>query len=235
MILPTTRAPKGCNTCARERHCLLGRLPSDVHRLWQPHITEKSFHKGELLLQQGRIATELKIIKVGTALVLRQGEDGLQRPVGLFGSAQTLGSAALLGEPAQLSCQAIAPGRACVVPIETIERLGLVDVALLQALAAGYARSQAQLADWAHIVRIRGATGQLAAALLLLARVQGSSLVRLPSHAILADLLATTRETIARSLRSLAQQDGVLRRDRWHCEIHAPALLALSAAGRAPR
>ena len=47
------------------------------------------------------------------------------------------------------------------------------------------------------------------------------------------NLLSTTRETIARTLRQLTLCDGVVRHDRWHCEIRREALLAL-AGGQAP-
>ena len=46
----------------------------------------------------------------------------------------------------------------------------------------------------------------------------------------LAALLASTRETVARTLRQLEAQHGLTRRDRWHCEIERTRLQALVAA-----
>ena len=47
---------------------------------------------------------------------------------------------------------------------------------------------------------------------------------------LLAALLASTRETVARTLRQLEAQHGLTRRDRWHCEIERTRLQALVAA-----
>ncbi|KAB2890781.1 MAG: Crp/Fnr family transcriptional regulator [Burkholderiaceae bacterium] len=164
---------------------------------------------------------------------LRGGMDGLERPVGMFGSGQALGTTALLQQPAALSCQALSSGRLCEVSVAAVGLQGLVNADFLHGLAMTYAQTNARLADWARIVRIRGVAGQLAGALLQLSTLQRSTLVRLPSHTVLAGLLATTRETIARTLRQLDQQQCVVRHDRWHCEIRRAQLLALASGAGA--
>jgi CRP-like cAMP-binding protein len=103
----------------------------------------------------------------------------------------------------------------------------LADAEFLRALAQSYAQTNARLADWARIVRIKGVAGQLAATLLELAQLQRSTLVRLPSQQMLAELLSTSRETIARTLRQLALRQALVRRDRWHCEIQRDMLANL--------
>lgn len=219
-----------CLRCICQSHCLLGRQTPGVRAAWIPFVSERAFRKGEKLLRQGETGTSFSIVKVGTTMLLRGAEDGVERPVGLSGSGQTLGTTALLGQPATLSCQALSAGRVCDIAIAPLLDNGLLDRDFLQALAVGYTQNNAALADWARIVRIKGATGQLAGALLYLAKLQRSLLVRLPSHTALAALLATTRETIARTLRQLEQQHGLVRRDRWHCEIVPAALQALAGA-----
>lgn len=223
-------APVGCQYCSGQPRCLLGRQTPGVRAAWTPFLTERSFRKGEQLLRQGDTGASFSIVKVGTTMLLRGAEDGVERPVGLSGSGQTLGTTALLGQPATLSCKALSAGRVCDIAIAPLLDNGLLDRDFLQALAVGYTQNNAALADWARIVRIKGATGQLAGALLHLATLQRSLLVRLPSHTALAALLATTRETIARTLRQLAQQHALVRRDRWHCEIVPAALQALAGA-----
>ena len=196
-------------------------------------MIERPVRKGELLLQQGQLAPTFKIVKTGSVMLLRSGEDGVERPVGMFGAGQAIGSTALVEWPATVSCRALAAGRVCEVQTAAASRLGLLDAEFLTGLAQSCAQTNACLADWARIVRIRGVAGQLAATLLQLASVQRSTLVRLPSHTVLASLLSTTRETIARTLRRLTLCDGVVRHDRWHCEIRREALVAL-ASGREP-
>lgn len=226
-------ARKGCPACACQAQCLLGRQREAVRERWAPHVAERPFRKGECLLREGEIGPTFKIIKVGTALALRGGPDGLEHPVGMFGSGQVLGTTALLLQPASLSCQALSSGRLCEVSVAAVGLQGLVNADFLHGLAMAYAQTNARLADWARIVRIRGVAGQLAGALLQLAALQRSTLVRLPSHTVLAGLLATTRETIARTLRQLDQQQCVVRHDRWHCEIRRAQLLALASGASA--
>ena len=189
--------------------------------------------KGDMLLRQGETASFFRIVKVGTTTLLRSAEDGVERPVGMCGHGQTLGSTVLLGQPATFSCLALSPVRVCEVPIAPLLHSGLVDQAFLWELAVSYAQTNAHLADWARIVRIRTVAGQVAGTLLQLAALLRSTLVRLPSQSALAALLATTRETIARTLRQLEQQACLVRRDRWHCEIERDALLALASSGSA--
>jgi CRP/FNR family cyclic AMP-dependent transcriptional regulator len=179
-------------------------------------------------MQQGQMAQTFKIVKTGSVMVQRSGEDGIERPVALFGAGQSLGTTAMVQLPSSVSVRALTAGRVCEVNIAEAMRRGLVDAEFLIGLAQSYAQTNARLADWARIVRIRGVAGQLAATLVQLAHVQRSTLVRLPSHAVLAGLLCTTRETIARALRKLALLHCVVRRDRWHCEIQREALLSLA-------
>ncbi|GAB3363447.1 MULTISPECIES: Crp/Fnr family transcriptional regulator [Giesbergeria] len=221
-----------CARCACQRLCLMGKMAPEVRPHWQSLVTERSFAKGSYLLRQGEALTVFRIVKVGTTMLLRSSEYGIERPVGLCGHGQTLGSTMLLGQPAMLSCIAMSPVRICEVPIAPLLAGGLVNQTFLWELAVAYAQTNAQMADWARLVRIPTVAGQVAAALLQLATLQRSTLVRLPSQSALAALLATTRETIARTLRQLELEDCLVRRDRWHCEIRRELLLARCGEGQ---
>ncbi|WP_325342444.1 Crp/Fnr family transcriptional regulator [Xylophilus sp.] len=191
-------------------------------------MAERAFRKGERLLLQGRVAPTFGVIKVGTVLGLRSGDDGVERPAGLLGRGQALDGTALLLQPAALSCQALSAGRVCEVDVAAATQLGLVDAAFLRDLLLAHAQAHARLADWTRVLGTRSVAGRLAGALLQLAGVQRSVLVRLPSHTVLAALLATTRETIARTLRQFEADQCLARRDRWHCEIDRERLLAFA-------
>ena len=228
-MTPESQAPGGgCPNCFGQQHCLLGRQQGARRNDWMRIVVERPVRKGELLLRQGQMAPAFQIIKTGATLLLRGGEDGVERPVALLGAGQAVGATALVDIPATTSCRALTAGRVCEVRIATASRLGLLDAEFLASLAQSCAQANACLADWARVARIRGVAGQLAATLLLLASMQRSTRVRLPSHTVLADLLSTTRETIARTLRQLAQRQGVVRHDRWHCEIRRETLLSLA-------
>ena len=188
----TDPAPRhtGCARCACQSLCLLGKMNTVTRQSWQDLTTERSFAKGDMLLRQGETASFFRIVKVGTTMLLRSAEDGVERPVGMCGHGQTLGSTVLLGQPATFSCLALSPVRVCEVPIAPLLHSGLVDQAFLWELAVSYAQTNAHLADWARIVRIRTVAGQVAGTLLQLAALQRSTLVRLPSQSALAALLA---------------------------------------------
>lgn len=228
---------KACADCASRPHCLLGRQEKALRAAWEPHIRERRVQRGEVLQRQGAEQTFVQIVKVGTVLLQRSAGDGVDRPIGLAGCGQTLGTPGLLEQPADLSCVAVLPGRVCEIDVATLARSELLTGTALLDLAREQLRAYALLADWARILRVRGATGQLAGALLLLADAQRSTRVRLPSHAVLAALLATTRETVARSITQLTRLNGLVRHDRWHCEIVRDTLAGLAegvpAAGAA--
>ncbi|GKS99279.1 Crp/Fnr family transcriptional regulator [Acidovorax sp. SUPP3434] len=217
-----------CHTCAGRSHCLLGRAPREVQMAGR--VVERRFRKGETLARQGQSAPVLQILKVGTVLLHRRGAEGIDRPVGLAGCGHALGTTALFAAPAELSGTALGEGRLCEVSAEALRspRHGAAASGWLEALSRENARAQAQLADWSGLLRMRGATARLAGALLLLADLQRSTLVRLPTQAMLAALLATTRETVARGLAHIALTGGLVRHDRWHCAIVRPRLAALA-------
>ncbi len=219
---------KACADCASRPHCLLGRQEKALRAAWEPHIRERRVQRGEVLQRQGAEQAFVQIVKVGTVLLQRSAGDGVHRPIGLAGCGQTLGTPGLLEQPADLSCVAVLPGRVCEIDVATLARSELLAGNALLDLAREQLRAYALLADWARILRVRGATGQLAGALLLLADAQRSTRVRLPSHAVLASLLATTRETVARSITQLTRLNGLVRHDRWHCEIVRDTLAVLA-------
>ncbi len=226
---------KACAECASRPHCLLGRQDRGARSAWEPYIRERRFPRGEVLQSQGTALPVVQVVKIGTVLLQRSGSDGVEHPIGLAGCGQTLGTPGLLEQPADLSCVAVLPGRVCEIDVQALIRNDLLTREALLDLAQEQLRAYALLSDWARILRVRGATGQLAGALLLLADLQRSTLVRLPSHSVLAALLATTRETVARSITQLTRLQGLLRRDRWHCEIVRDKLLELAQGQPAPR
>lgn len=226
--------PVDCARCACGKLCLVGKMDPAVRTRWQMLVTERSFAKGTPLLRQGETLTVFRIVKVGTIMLLRSSEYGAERPIGLCGHGQTLGSTMLLGQPAVVSCVAMSQVRICEVPITPLLDAGLVDHHFLWTLAVAYAQTNAHMADWARVVRTPSVAGQMAGTLLQLAALQQTTLVRLPSQTALAALLATSRETIARTLRQLELENCLVRHDRWHCEIRREPLLARCGDSQTP-
>ncbi|AVS72592.1 Crp/Fnr family transcriptional regulator, partial [Paracidovorax avenae] len=221
---------QNCHECSSRHQCLIGRQSDAARVSWPTLVQEHRFRKGDVLQLQGETADSLSVLKVGTALLHRTGPDQVARPVAMAGCGQALGTGAVLGTAERLTWVAVQEGRLCRLPAAALVRSGGLDSEFLQALLHEEAQAQSRLADWSGLLHLRGVPAQLASALLQLSQLQRSTLVRLPTHTVLASLLATTRETIARSLTQLAQQGAVVRHDRWHCAIVRAPLVALLAS-----
>lgn len=214
---PRTR----CSHCATRGVCLVGGLPCATREVLSHAIHETPFGKGRVLQQEGQVAQSIAIIKIGTVMASRHGEDGHPHSVALLGRGHTLGQYACYGQPEQIGATALSPGRVCTVEVADLYRLGVVDKKFHACLQSMNVRAHGQLADWSRVMRIKGVPQQLLAALVLFSREQKSRVVRLPSHVALAELLSTTRETIARSLSHLEAGHRIVRHDRWRCEVSA--------------
>lgn len=215
----TNNPPQRCRLCAARRICQIGQLPPNHQERLEPLIHEVDFAKGELLQEQGAGTEVLRAVKLGTVMLSRRGPDGVDRPVGLIGRGHLLDHGGLLEQTTVASAQALSPGRLCELPMAALRANSLADPVFLSAVHASMAHSWGRLADWGQVMRLRGLRRQLVNTLLLLGEEQGSRTVRLPTHVALAALLGTSRESVARTLRSLAL-DGHLRRvDRWHAEL----------------
>lgn len=208
-----------CHVCATRSVCIMGCVGESTARALTGVIQEHPFRKSDVLQLEGDVSDHIAIVKLGTVEAIRRGVDGIERPVALFGSRQLIGAEGLLGERNQLSGKAVSAGRLCVVSMAELYRLGVIDRIFMSYIYSRISNSIALLADWAHVVRRRGIQQQLLGALHLMSKDQGSQLIRLPSHVALADLLSTTRESVARNLRLLEQQGVLIRRDRWHCQL----------------
>lgn len=210
---------KRCMDCACRELCPVGKLPLPEREGFAPLMREFSFRKGQVLAEQGELSISLRIVKTGTLLVQRRSREGRQRVIALAGRGQTLGTFALLAQPNLLTCVSATAGRWCELDFATARGQGVLSSRFMSGLALAHMHEFGKLTDWAHVMRMGGARDQLWAALQLLSIEQGSRCVRLPSQTVLAELLGTTRETVARSLRALEANQQLVRRDRWHCEL----------------
>jgi CRP/FNR family transcriptional regulator, cyclic AMP receptor protein len=199
---------------------VIGQLPRAQQERLDPMIREVSFRKGDVLQTEGGQVTGVRTIKLGTVMLTRSGPDGLSRPVAMVGQGHLLDLLPLLGQQTRLGVRALSAGRTCELPARALtDILVSHDPALLGALCNHMCQTLERLADWGHVMRLRGLSRQLVATLLLLAQEQGTRTVRLPSHIALAELLRTTRESVARTLGHL-EDGGLLQRiDRWHVTL----------------
>lgn len=222
MSAPATPLPdttQRCRVCVARSTCLFGLLPRAHLERLDPQIREHDFRKGDMLQTEGAQPPVVRSIKVGTVMLARVGPDGQSRAVAMVGRSHLLDVCSLIGASAMVSAQALSAGRVCELPVAALRSTLEKEPVLLEGLHHQMGRSFASLADWGHVMRMRGLPRQLVAALRLLAREQGTPTVLLPSQVALAALLSTTRESVARTLKQLEEDGHLLRRDRWHGEL----------------
>lgn len=225
---PPQTGRSSCHLCATRKVCLLGGMPAEHLQRMDGVIEERAFSKHDVLEVEGVAAHRLAVVKVGTVMATRRGEQGHSRPIALFGRGRVLGQYGVYGHAEQLGATALSPGRLCSVNTADMYRLGLVDRDFHDRLQTWIVRSYGRLADWSRVMRFKGLPSQLHASLVLFAQEQGHRTLRLPSHIALAALLSTTRESIARTLRQLEADGHLVRTDRWHCEVADTPLSAFA-------
>lgn len=231
---PRAGGQEECEHCATRSVCLLAPLDVPQLRQLQPAIRQRSFRKGEVLVEEHTRPDTVHVVKVGLVFGVRRGLDGEIRPVGLWGRGTTFGLSSYYGEPSQLSGIAATAGRSCSIDIAGL----LEEVRRNPALGAGMqttmARAFGNIAAWSEALRLPGVTRQLAYAMLLLCRGQQSLSIELPDQKSLAALLGTSRESIARAMAQLEQDGIVQRRGRRLCEVVRERALALLATQARP-
>jgi CRP-like cAMP-binding protein len=214
-----------CNVCPTRLNCVTSRIgPQELAGL-QPAIRRRRVHPGEPLDAEGEVAGTVRIIQMGSAFAYRLGVDGRTRAIGAAGRGAALGLFGVFGQPTQASFVSASDARICEIPVPLLAQLAARDPAYSHYLAKTAADACGKMASWSEAMRLRGVTNQLAYSLLLLAQEQQANAIELPTNIGLAELLGTTRESVARSLRALEQEGGIERGSRRHCEVHREKLL----------
>lgn len=211
---------------------MLGQLGEAERALLEPKIRQRIFHRGDALVEEGRIARFVRILKLGTVFVYRRGLDGGSRPIGVINRGSAFGIFGMFENPNQASGVALTTVRVCEIPVVALRDMSACGSKLLVQVVRAVTGNFAAMAVWSEAMRLSGVTNQLAYVVVLLADATKSSVVELPSQAALAEMLGTRRETIARALRTLDDEGGIRRLERKRCEVYRRRLLARLAQAR---
>jgi len=220
-----------CEECAIRDACSLNRLRQEERVRIEPQVRERVFHRGDVLLEEGKIADAVRFVKWGTVFGYRRGLDGRSRPIGAVNRGSALGIFGTFEMPSQATCVALTTVRVCEVPVGGLRGVAACGSSLLAQITRSVADIVAALSTWSEAMRLPGTNRQLAYVLVLLADASKASFVQLPSHKALAQLLGTRRETIARALSSLEREGCIRRHERKRCEVHREQLLARVSQG----
>ena len=219
------RDPSDCASCASRLNCVTAHMqPADFAAV-QAWIRPRRMHQGDALAVEGEVAASVRVIKTGSAFGYRLGVDGRTRPVGMMARGSAVGLFGVFGQPTPVSVSAASDVHICEIPVRTMSEVAARDEAFSHHLASAAVQACGSIAAWSEAMRLRGVGNQLAYALLLLSGAAGDD-VELPTHVALAELLGTTRETVARGLATLEQEGAIARKSRKQCGIVRARLLA---------
>ncbi len=184
----------------------------------------RSFESGALLFSEAEASAGLWLIETGSVKIFKLTPDGREHVLHLLGPGDTFNDIAALDAGGNAANAAATSAlRAWVIPTAAIQAALRADPALalavVQSLAGRVRLLVAQIEDLA----LRPAAARLARFILEQAAnpaLAGPSVTR----ALIATHLATTPETVSRSLRVL-EQAGAIRFDRHRIVIANAALL----------
>jgi CRP-like cAMP-binding protein len=206
--------------CHAQGRCLLESFSPHGRATLALHLREIALDDGAPLFQQDEPAHRLHIVKSGSILVCHRGADQHSWPLGLFGPGMALGKLAPYVEHAHVfSAVSVGQSRICSISTQPLRTQPHMQRELTQALSASYLQFQREMATWSIIARVSSLPDQLGQALQQLARNQRSHQVQLPPHKILAALLGTTRESVARTLAHMRARKDLEKADRQQVRL----------------
>lgn len=214
-----------CANCAARWVCSIGSQPQAAAAIG-PALRERSFKSGDTLVRQGEMGQHVRIVKVGTVFYCRDDTNGQPRPVALYGRGAMPGLASFAGRKHVVTVVANTSGRYCEIHVEHLQSLAQNDPGFLTRLAQAHSDNAERMAQWAAVIAHRTVVSQVAASVLLLQEVEHSTRITIPSHAALASLLGTTRESVARALTVLENEGCLTRKPARHCDVAVEPLRA---------
>lgn len=178
----------------------------------------RPFMPGETLFIEGEPSAGLWLLERGRVKAFKLSPEGGEYVMRIFGPGDTFNDlAALDGAPNAISAGAITDGSAWVIPAADFAAALAADHALALAVVRSLVARQRQLVAQAEDLALRPVTARLAR--FLLQQVANPALAHpAVTRALIATHLATTSESISRSLRSL-ESAGAIRFDRHNIII----------------
>jgi CRP-like cAMP-binding protein len=215
---------------------LLRQIPYFMH-VTETHLAglalravRRVFAPGEVIFLEGEASAGLWIIENGRAKAYKLSPDGQEYILRFFGPGDTFNDlAALDGAPNAASTAAVTAVDAWVIDTAVIAETLQGDHALSLAVLQGLVDRVRHLVGRLEDLALRPVTARLAH--FLLEQVEDSTLAHpAVTRALIAGYLATTPESISRSLRVLAEA-GAIRFDRQQIIIVDPDILQQQAHG----
>ncbi|MFO7536951.1 MAG: Crp/Fnr family transcriptional regulator [Chloroflexota bacterium] len=184
----------------------------------------RTFAPNEMIFLEGESSAGLWLVENGRIKAYKLSPDGQEYILRFFGPGDTFNDlAALDGSPNAASTTAVTEVAAWVVPTAVFRDLLAADHQLCLAVIQGLAGRVRQLVGRVEDLALRPVTARLAR--FLLEQVKDPTLAHpAVTRTLIAGHLATTPESISRSLRVL-ENEGAIRFDRHRIIIAQPDIL----------
>lgn len=188
------------------------------------HAVARRFVPGETIFVEGEPSAGLWIVQSGRVKAYKMSAAGVEYVLRIFGPGDTFNDlAALDGAPNAAGAAAVTAVSAWVIPAADFAAALAGDHTLALAVIRGLVGRQRRLIDQVEDLALRPVTARLAR--FLLTQVSDPALAHpAVTRALIATHLATTSESISRSLRVL-ESAGAIRFDRHRIVIIQPDVL----------
>ncbi len=217
---------------ALRRCALFKRLDEEALRGIGEVVRERKYAKGETLFYQDTPADGFHVVVEGQISVLRQGVDGREQVLHLFGPGEMCGEVPVFqGGTFPASAVAARKARTLFLPKEAFGDFAAQHPEVLMAMLASLSMRLRQFVNLIDDLSLKEVSARLAKYLLDLASHQGRSRVELDTtKSILAARLGTAPETLSRIFAKMQARGAVAVEGRW-IELSDRDLLADLAAG----
>lgn len=188
------------------------------------HAVARRFVPGETIFVEGEPSAGLWIVQSGRVKAFKMSAAGVEYVLRIFGPGDTFNDlAALDGAPNAAGAAAITAVSAWVIPAQDFTAVLAADHTLALAVIRGLVGRQRRLIAQVEDLALRPVTARLAR--FLLTQVSDPALAHpAVTRTLIATHLATTSESISRSLRAL-ESAGAIRFDRHRIIIIEPDVL----------
>jgi len=188
-------------------------------------VVPRRYRSGEALFREGDPGDTCYVLQSGVVRIVRTHSDGRQVVLALRRPPEMLGELAMFGSaPRSASAEAVEDTAALAILAGDMRRLLMARPTIAMAMLEELADRVRSASDQVSQRSFRNVPGRIAEALLeQVGDAEGDVVVEL-THAALADMAGTSRETVSRFLSQL-EKAGVLTCGRRQLTIRKPAAL----------
>jgi CRP/FNR family transcriptional regulator len=208
------RGTADCRQCGIRDMVLFADLHDEDFDLIHAPIDDLEFHTGQALVRLGETATSLYSLRSGMVKLVRNTADGRQRIVRVLRAGDVVGLEALMGPVYESDAIALAPVKACRIPLQVIQRLHRETPRLHQRLLEKWHHSLREADDWLANLNFGNARQRVAGLILKMRSAHDGAVATLFSREDMGAMLDLKLETVSRTLNAFIREGVIEALDR---------------------